>query len=618
MTFLQPPGVTRTVLNTVVARRAPGRLYDRAPGAADDTRVGHYEPGEISGISMGIGTGGTGYTTASVSIAAPGAGVTATANAILFGGAVIGFTMTNRGSGYTTPPAVTVTGDGTGAAGTACVARANIWNQNGQIYTTYRSAAGRAMWLPRSVGGLPATPLGIWGTRRLVPTYTGNLIRVVRSDLATFDVPQAPDGSADVSALAAFLGTLVGRVDIVYDQAGGARNLTQTTDANRPFVDVKNGLLRSNKPTLVIRNVGDYMDSGVATWMNIPVAVSATSQASSAFMVVSGVQRINQSPLLWWENATNPTILGIAPTSASFFGTQIGAQNKFNLRHIPVNPSVIGFCSAAAEMSVFAGQEATRSTPAGTLVTTAGGRVGVSAAPSTVRNSDFDWTALAMYARGLTEAERLDLTAVLTTTFGLVPQVSDAVVIRGDSIAMGLKVTDLMQLSSLLARTLGYDANFYNCAQSGLLGSEIVTSNRLMWPLLQPGARNNVVFYNAGTNDIIPGAQTAAQLFESLMLVREQMTAIVPSAKLVVSTLLPRGVFTAPNQTEALAYNALVRANGGRARIDAVADIANDPLIGWPSGFSGVGFGDTTHPNSIGASVMAEIIGAAIRTVWDV
>jgi hypothetical protein len=53
------------------------------------------------------------------SVGNPGVGATATANTIV--GFVIGATITNGGSGYTTAPAVTITGNGTGAEATATI-----------------------------------------------------------------------------------------------------------------------------------------------------------------------------------------------------------------------------------------------------------------------------------------------------------------------------------------------------------------------------------------------------------------------------------------------------------------------------------------------------------------
>lgn len=58
-----------------------------------------------------------GTNTWSQSVGNPGVGATATANTIV--GFVIGATITNGGSGYTSPPVVTIIGNGSGAAATA-------------------------------------------------------------------------------------------------------------------------------------------------------------------------------------------------------------------------------------------------------------------------------------------------------------------------------------------------------------------------------------------------------------------------------------------------------------------------------------------------------------------
>lgn len=73
-----------------------------------------------SGIvkSVPIDAGGTGYTTATVTIEG-GGGTGATATATITDGTITGITVTAGGSDYTSPPAVTITGDGTGVvAGT--------------------------------------------------------------------------------------------------------------------------------------------------------------------------------------------------------------------------------------------------------------------------------------------------------------------------------------------------------------------------------------------------------------------------------------------------------------------------------------------------------------------
>ncbi|MBO0369290.1 phage tail protein [Pseudomonas putida] len=74
--------------------------------------------GELAAISLGAG--GTGYTTAPTVAITGGGGTGATATAIVSGGAVTGFSITNAGSGYTSAPTIALTGGGgTGAAASA-------------------------------------------------------------------------------------------------------------------------------------------------------------------------------------------------------------------------------------------------------------------------------------------------------------------------------------------------------------------------------------------------------------------------------------------------------------------------------------------------------------------
>jgi hypothetical protein len=74
--------------------------------------------GSLAAISLG--DGGSGYTTAPSVAITGGGGTGATATAVIAGGEVTGFNITNPGSGYTTPPTIALTGGGgTGAAATA-------------------------------------------------------------------------------------------------------------------------------------------------------------------------------------------------------------------------------------------------------------------------------------------------------------------------------------------------------------------------------------------------------------------------------------------------------------------------------------------------------------------
>lgn len=82
---------------------------------------------------------------------------------------------------------------------------------------------------------------GLWGAysarRRMVPGYTGPLIRVTRiSDSAVLDIGLYGDG-LDTNALYAFLGPSgAGSIATLYDQSGNGRNFTSSTVAKRPLL----------------------------------------------------------------------------------------------------------------------------------------------------------------------------------------------------------------------------------------------------------------------------------------------------------------------------------------------------------------------------------------------
>ncbi len=76
----------------------------------------HQRPTGVSAVA--VDTGGSGYTSATVSFSG-GGGSGAEATATVAGGVVTGIAVTKGGSGYTSEPTVTIGGDGTGATATA-------------------------------------------------------------------------------------------------------------------------------------------------------------------------------------------------------------------------------------------------------------------------------------------------------------------------------------------------------------------------------------------------------------------------------------------------------------------------------------------------------------------
>lgn len=97
------------------------KARNRIAAEAQAIRILPNPTGSVDSIS--VTDGGSGYTSATVTIGSPnGMGqnfVTATATATIVLGVITAINVTNPGSGYVTAPTITITGDGAGATATA-------------------------------------------------------------------------------------------------------------------------------------------------------------------------------------------------------------------------------------------------------------------------------------------------------------------------------------------------------------------------------------------------------------------------------------------------------------------------------------------------------------------
>ena len=130
-------------------------------------------------VKVVVNNGGTGYTAApTVTIAAQGGGIQATATATISSGAVTGIVMTNNGTGYTTAPSVTITGGGVGATGAAAVAVV----QTGTSLTSAEKTRLKNYLTPSSssapfIVGQVGIPAGLTGT--VINQFTdGDLVKL--------------------------------------------------------------------------------------------------------------------------------------------------------------------------------------------------------------------------------------------------------------------------------------------------------------------------------------------------------------------------------------------------------------------------------------------------------
>jgi hypothetical protein len=103
-----------------------------------------------------VTAGGSGYTTAPTVTITGGGGTGATATAAVSGGQVTSVTITNAGTGYTSPPTISFGGPGTGAAATAIMASPHITvTMTG--FTVENGAAGPGDFAAGTGGGIRDT-----------------------------------------------------------------------------------------------------------------------------------------------------------------------------------------------------------------------------------------------------------------------------------------------------------------------------------------------------------------------------------------------------------------------------------------------------------------------------
>lgn len=107
-----------------------GRGYFSAPsvsftgGGSGATGTAVISGGTVTGVT--VTAGGSGYTSGTMTIAAPPASVTATGTVTLSGNTVGSIAVNTAGGYYTVAPAVTINGDGSNATATATIANGAV------------------------------------------------------------------------------------------------------------------------------------------------------------------------------------------------------------------------------------------------------------------------------------------------------------------------------------------------------------------------------------------------------------------------------------------------------------------------------------------------------------
>jgi hypothetical protein len=158
-----------------------------------------------------------------------------------------------------------------------------------------------------------------YSLRKLRTAYTGNAIRVRRTDLAEQDIGFNSSGQLDTVALLAFVGTGAldnGFVTKWYDQSTNVNDATQTTAIRQPLI-VSSGAILTQGGKQYVRMFQGVTGAFMEKLLNTPIATVGTS----SFLVSS-------------YNATGATsVFGLSATTRNdqYLNQGLDGTSPFNL-----------------------------------------------------------------------------------------------------------------------------------------------------------------------------------------------------------------------------------------------------------------------------------------------
>jgi hypothetical protein len=553
------------------------------------------------------GSGGTVAAPAPAQLSISGANGTATV------GDTTSFTPTI--SGGTTPYTVTATGlpPGRSIANAATGLTTGAYTTAGSYGATYNVADSsspqqtasftRTVTVNAASTYLPATataPTGIFGLNRLVSTYSGPAVRVVRaSDSAEQDIGFSGNTLDTASALT-FQGASTLTIRTVYDQSGNANHLIQAT--------------ASLRPTLYLGEGGPSITAFSGKSLAIPATLTGDRQNVSVFEVARmPSQGVAAGIWEFYDTGANAIDLALRSASSSYamqpiYGSTSPAASPINYQGFNVaNTSVYGLVTTSSGTTVHRDEIAV-SYPAVTSKTMAtGGQI----LRTTAIDGKFDLLAWVFYPAAVSSTETTNIKNALRDIHAAALPATLGVILQGDSITFGTGTVNNRNVASQLALTLGRSAMVRNL---GIAGSQASVQTG-MWDTLPtrftvPGAPN-VLRYHLGKNDITNGASastTITSIVTTIKAARNNGTA----GLIVAVPALPdgRASWTSDQETQRLLLNAWMRSDPrddtGARLFDAIDDLAMDSVIGDAATLAGGGAKDITlYPDNLHPSELA-------------
>lgn len=462
-----------------------------------------------------------------------------------------------------------------------------------------------------------AGPLGHWYTRRVVPAYTGPLFRLNRlADAATLDLTQNPDGTPDLSGVAAFLnGADFCRVDTVYDQSGGGNHLTQTTAGLMPFFRPANAI--RGRPAVT------FDGSQNSAYFNIPSAITSTGRSVTIVTVASVI-------------STNAGVVAVVGGGGAGTLTQMlggGLDNRlpaltsgsgssflYGPRRVRSQAQATAVASGPATVTLHADGFAAAVAQSGTDGTWAGGRVGRDNGSNTFNG---EWLGLSLYPAQLPGSEVGAVLDVLDRAFDcLTPGRTNAqLVMAGNSIVQGtgatMNVNLIRQAEPLFDRRI-------RVSNRGVFGQTAATqsgSRAAFLAQFDPTLAVNLILVGDPVNDVLspasPTTGSGANVWNTYTLPDIQAyQAVYGAANVLVPTMMGHakvqtGGTAAAYAAERDGWNNLVYANQGTLGY-TVVDYAAVP--GLQNALDLTRFPDGVHPSTLGYADGAPVLAAAVNS----
>lgn len=488
---------------------------------------------------------------------------------------------------------------GTGSLGPKGNTRPGQWDLVGGVF------------IPPTLPAVTGTLQVAVGTTLLVAGYGGPCCRVQRVSDSTQQDIGFVNGMIDIAALSTFSGawTIELLVTKWYDQSGLANDLVMATATNMPRIRKANawgGLYGLTFDGFAAASGGTQ----VAKNFPIPAAVTLDRQANTGFTVNGLKASYNSNGTLELGSAS---IRALPFANAGAAGAQLltGGVGITGTRWNRMNPSLNGWRLRSGGSDLYT-DLSTATAAAQAAGSATGGFVGKSAsgAQFAYRGEIYAWV---QYSAALSDADVTAVKAALTSAYGLDYSQTTLIVVEGDSISEGTSDTYMMNNIRQALPYINKDAHLYNLALHGTTAAiEYPRRVAKFAGVAQAGATKKAVLFGLGSNDI-NNSTTASTLWTTLCLPYIQYLIGLGYA-VVVATLIPRGAFTAPQETERLAYNDLVR-NNAVAQGYVVADYCALPEFDAQADASNATyyFTDNTHPTSAGYAKMAAVSGPLLN-----